>query len=106
MWASYAGLTTHKCLPLTLTLKDLTTLMAGNSDNTAAELFREDHALANTTLLNKIVEELTSRPVSLSHVLTYFCAKTPASTTPPSCPCSTSKNKKGSEKYKKNQKGK
>ncbi len=75
MWVSYASLTTHKCLPLTLTLKDLMTLMAGDSDDTAAELFGEDHPLANTALLKEIMEELTSRPISLAHALMYFFDK-------------------------------
>jgi hypothetical protein len=72
VWVSYTSLTTHKCLPLTLTLKDLTTLMASDGEDTAAKLFGEDHLLANTALLNKIMEELTSRPISLGHALTYF----------------------------------
>lgn len=72
MWVSYTGLTACKCLPLTLTLEDLTTLVAGNSNDTAAKLFGEDHPLANTTLLKEIMEELTLRPISLGHALMYF----------------------------------
>jgi hypothetical protein len=75
VWASYTSLTICKCTTISLSHKDLETLVVDDADKSPAQLFREDHPLADPSILKEILVELTSRPASPHLALTYFFDK-------------------------------